>query len=150
MQTLLDLNLGYVTCDICGEGQNRITIWRDASASAHKAPFKVARKSQCYGNLDQAGMTRDEAVEWLEAQHFLVATRYARKTYLRFLKELRKGAHDPAEPTADTEVAPYPTRTVWVDTTSDYSVEAPRLSDLTPSYTISFDPSIYNTWNNVP
>jgi hypothetical protein len=95
MQTLINIELGYIKCDIDGDGYNRLTVMRDDDVEG-EACFSVNRETKCYGDQSFDNLTRSEALAWVEDQHFLVATRYARKQYELFVRELKAGKHDPA------------------------------------------------------
>lgn len=78
-----DQNLGYVKCDIDGEGYNRVTIYRDGDT------YDYERVSLCYGNVIQKGITKDQMLANLEEDDFLVATLEARKQVKDFKAQIR-------------------------------------------------------------
>src|SRR5690349_6716607 len=85
---ILDQNLGYVSCNICGEGYNSIIIrlFEDNS-------FSIERRSKCYGNIEEEFVDDIFLAEWLQREAwFLVATKYARETMASFEKDLKAGA----------------------------------------------------------
>lgn len=107
MKTLLEMNLGYVTCDIDGEGYNSIAVWQDESMPEDKQ-FRFIRNSRCYGNLDIQDISKDELIEHVKAARFFIGSRRARKQFNEFLRDLKRGNFDKVDNTATV-----PTNEVW-------------------------------------
>jgi hypothetical protein len=93
MDRIFELSLGYVECDVCGSGYNTMYVNHDQWAPAD-TPFNFVRDSRCYGNLDISGLSRDELVEIVESNRFLVSTRRARQSFNDFLRSLKGGKFD--------------------------------------------------------
>lgn len=108
MTQLLSMKFGYVTCDLDGEGYNSCEVYRDEDAADQARPFRYIRGSLCYGNIDKPNLTKDELLELLADDHFMVSNRRSRKTYRDFVRELKHGAFDaPTNPRQDmTATAP--------------------------------------------
>lgn len=90
MTTLFEANLGYVNCDIDGEGYNRIEVYYD-EWSPEESAYSFFRHSNCYGDLTEKNIARDRVATLLRENAFLVATRRARKTYDRFVRKVESG-----------------------------------------------------------
>jgi hypothetical protein len=144
MQNLLELNLGYVTCDICGEGYNGIGVWYDEWAPAD-TPYRVIRKSKCYGSYDKDGLTKGEAVELLETSAFMVATRPARRQFNSFLGKFRRGRIELPAPTVVgaqlTTAAPTPYEPCTCEECLEVEANYFAPSDVRP-YVVSIDPGM--------
>lgn len=93
MDTLFEANLGYVECNVCGSGYNTVAVYYD-NYSPEDTPFRFVRNSRCYGNQDESGLTRDEVMARLDANKFFVATRYARRNWREFIRDLSRGKYD--------------------------------------------------------
>lgn len=109
METLLELNLGYVNCDICGEGYNGIGVWFDPNADRDK-PFRFIRNSKCYGNIDVNGLSKEDLLAQLDAAAFMVATRYARRQFRDFVRQVR---NDKIKVLQDDPTAVAPAVVTW-------------------------------------
>lgn len=94
MTVLLDMKYGYVECDIDGSGYNSCAVWRNEDATDQTRPFRYLRTSLCYGKIDRSDLTKEELLQLLAEDHFMVSNRRSRKTYRDFVTELKRGAWD--------------------------------------------------------
>lgn len=111
----LDQNLGYVNCNICGEGYNSLVVrlFEDDS-------FTVTRSSKCYGNLTEEFVDAIFLREWLHREAwFLVATKYAREMMTSFEKDLADGKFTYANVTGQNDA-----EAVWFDEAVDVVEDA--------------------------
>lgn len=118
--SILEQNLGYVDCNICGAGYNSIavTLFEDNS-------FTVTRNSKCYGNVTEEFVDAIFLREFLERNWFMVATKYARETMTSFVKDLKAGRFTYDQATGQ----------VWFDEPVDTSapIQAPEVTIQVPS-----------------
>jgi hypothetical protein len=111
---ILDTNVGYVECDICGTGYNHFSAWLHDDGS-----YEFRRKSKCYGERHEVHLNLDGFLGILdEESRTFVATRYGRNTIKELKRNIRSGEINRSEvdapmtydslPVAELE-APYST-----------------------------------------
>ncbi len=93
MDMLFESNLGYIECDVCGSGYNSVRVFYDNYAPAD-TPFTFERRSNCYENITTNQLSRDELISLMEQSKFLIATRYARRNWREFMRDLQRGRYD--------------------------------------------------------
>ena len=98
---ILDQNLGYVDCNVCGAGYNHVAVSLFADNS-----FTVTRTSKCYGNVTEEFVDAIFLREWLQRNSFLIATKYARETMTAFVKDLDEGKFTYANVTGNPDPEP--------------------------------------------
>jgi len=83
---ILEQNLGYVECNICGAGYNSVaaTVFEDGS-------YTVSRFSKCYGDVTEEFVDAKFVEEFLERNWFLIATKPARSRMTEFMRDLKAG-----------------------------------------------------------
>lgn len=102
MSTLVfDYALGYVECNVCGSGHNKVSVYLDEWNR-----YDYYRTSRCYGDREVTGLRRDELLAQFDRDNFLMATRRARHAVKRFLFEVRKGIVE-KRAAADREAVEY-------------------------------------------
>lgn len=85
---ILDLNAGYTNCDICGNGNTTIRV------EATRESYTYRHRSNCYGNLERTGLTKEELLELLDKHSFLPHTRHAVKAFKEFRRDVARGAFE--------------------------------------------------------
>jgi hypothetical protein len=142
---ILDQNLGYVDCNVCGAGYNHVavTLFEDNS-------FTATRTSKCYGDVTEEFVDSIFLREWLQRNSFLIATKYARETMTAFVKDLDEGKLTYANVTGEAEPEPAPpvSTTNWADATLAMSSNLANLSATMTDfgYTVSMNTSTLNDW----
>ena len=85
---ILDLNAGYTNCDICGNGNTTIRV------EATREGYTYRHRSNCYGNLERTGLTKEELLELLDKHSFLPHTRHAVREFKEFRRDVARGAFE--------------------------------------------------------
>jgi hypothetical protein len=93
MDMLFESNLGYIECDVCGSGYNSVRVFYDNYAPVD-TPFTFERRSNCYENITTNQLSRDELISLMDQSKFLIATRYARRNWREFMRDLQRGRYD--------------------------------------------------------
>ena len=85
---ILDLHAGYTNCDICGSGNTTISV------EATREGYTYRHRSNCYGNLERTGLTKEQLLELLDEHSFFPHTRHAVRSFKQFRRDVARGAFE--------------------------------------------------------
>lgn len=97
MNTLFEEYLGYVKCDICGDGNIVMRV-----EQSDDGRFTLSYLSHCFNDPKWEELSRDELTAKIHEVNFMIHTRRARLHVRRFLTQLRRGKYT-IKPAAKTE-----------------------------------------------
>lgn len=78
MKLIAEIDCGWIKCDICGDGRNYLVL------RGENGRYSLERISECYPHLLLEDLTRDEMLEAIQDNRFIVSTQHA----LRQLKNV--------------------------------------------------------------
>jgi hypothetical protein len=87
MEDVFDYSLGYTNCNICGDGENRVTI----SIDPESMTYDYYRESPCFKQVHESGISQERMLEMLQRDDFLVSTRRARARVKKFKLDVAEG-----------------------------------------------------------
>lgn len=107
MKLIAEIDCGWIKCDICGDARNYLVL------RGEDGRYSLERISGCYPHLFLEGLTRDEMLEAIQDNRFIVSTQHALRQLKNVVRRIGREKQVPKPaPRADVSVAP---SSAWTD-----------------------------------
>lgn len=142
MYDILNAHLGYVACNVCGDGNNTLRVSLDPDRTDGRY-YVVNFTSTCYQPFRSGALTRDEAVATVTRYwRSHAATRAAHRRLRNFVKDLTSGKFERRLPAARPASPARPEFVLLPDTPAMDLVHVERTES---GLTFTLSPSAYNS-----